>query len=115
MNRKYRLKSSIDFKRVRRDGKSYAHPLVILIVCPNALSTIRIGVQAGKSIGNAVRRNRAKRKLRSAIQKFIPDIYSGWDAIFIARPPLIDVDWSAIHIAVRDLLSRSGLLMDVEK
>ena len=32
MQRKFRLTRSEDFKRVRRSGKSYAHPLVILIV-----------------------------------------------------------------------------------
>ncbi|HEX5943558.1 MAG TPA: hypothetical protein VFY66_14840, partial [Anaerolineales bacterium] len=32
MQRKFRLTRSEDFKRVRRSGKSYAHPLVVLIV-----------------------------------------------------------------------------------
>ncbi len=115
MNRKYRLKSTTDFKRVRRDGKSYAHPLVILVVCPNDLSTIRFGIQAGKSVGNAVRRNRAKRMLRSAIQKYLPALRSGWDTIFIARSPLNEADWTAIHTAVSELLSRAGILKEAEE
>ena len=114
MNRKYRLKSSTEFKRVRRNGKSYAHPLVILVVCPNDLSTIRIGVQAGKSVGNAVRRNRAKRMLRSAIQAYLPALHSGWDVILIARLPLNDANWSEILAVVRELLSRAGLFTEVE-
>jgi ribonuclease P protein component len=115
MNRKYRLKSTTDFKRVRRDGKSYAHPLVVLVICPNDLSTIRFGIQAGKSVGNAVRRNRAKRLLRSAIQKYTPVLRGGWDAIFIARSALNEADWNAIHTAVSELLSRAGILQEAEK
>jgi ribonuclease P protein component len=115
MNRKYRLKNTTDFKRVRRDGKSYAHPLVILVVCPNDLTTIRFGIQAGKSVGNAVRRNRAKRMLRSVIQKYLPALQRGWDAIFIARSPLPEADWTAIEIAVGELFSRAGILKEAEK
>jgi len=115
MNRKYRLKSSTDFKRVRRDGKSYAHPLVILVVCPNDLSTIRFGIQASKSVGNAVRRNRAKRMLRSAIREYLPALRSGWDAIFIARSPLDEANWPAIHTAVSELLSHAGILQEAEE
>lgn len=112
MNRKYRLKSTSDFKRVRRNGKSYAHPLVILVVCSNDGAAIRFGVRAGKSVGNAVRRNRAKRKLRSAIQKYLPDLQWGWDAILIARPPLNEAEWTAIHNAVKELLTRAGMLVN---
>ncbi len=115
MNRKYRLKSASDFKRVRRNGKSYAHPLVILVVCSNELSAIRIGVQAGKSMGNAVRRNRAKRKLRSAIQKYLPDLQRGRDAILIARPPLNEADWIAIHTAVKRMFEQAGMFVEVEE
>jgi ribonuclease P protein component len=112
MNRKHRLKSTSDFKRVRRNGKSYAHPLVILLAYSNDRAVIRFGVQAGKAVGNAVRRNRAKRKLRSAIQKYLPGLQRGWDAIFIARPPLNEADWTAVHTAVRELLTRAGMLVD---
>jgi ribonuclease P protein component len=112
MNRKYRLKSTSDFKRVRRNGKSYAHPLAILVACSNDRAAIRFGVQAGKSVGNAVRRNRAKRKLRSAIQKYLPGLQPGWDAILIARPPLNEAEWTTVHTAVRELLVRAGMLVD---
>ena len=115
MNRKYRIKNSTDFKRVRREGKSYAHPLVVLVVCPNDLTTIRFGIQAGKTVGNAVRRNRAKRMLRSAIQKYLPALRGGWDAIFIARSALNEADWIEIHTAVSELLFRAGILQEAEE
>ena len=48
MQRKFRLTRFEDFKRVRRDGKSYAHPLVVLIVQNNDQPRVRVGVAAGK-------------------------------------------------------------------
>ena len=80
MQRKFRLTRSEDFKRVRRFGKSYAHPLVVLIVQtmtseprPVAFSDRgRVGVAAGRTVGTAVYRNRAKRLLREAMRTSYP-------------------------------------------
>jgi len=110
MNRKYRLTRSTDFKRVRRTGKSYAHPLAILIVGPNDLTISRFGVTAGRALGNAVRRNRAKRRLREALRTFLPSTDGGRDVILIARPALNEAEWSDVLNAVATLLKRAGLL-----
>jgi ribonuclease P protein component len=110
MNRKYRLTGSTDFKRVRRNGKSYAHPLVILVTCPNAQEEPRFGFTAGKSLGNAVKRNRAKRLLREALRRNLADIQGGWDAILIARPQLIEKEWAEVQRAVTTVLKRAGMI-----
>ena len=59
MQRKFRLTRSEDFKRVRRSGKSYAHPLVVLIVQAHDQPRVKVGVAAGRTVGTAVYRNRA--------------------------------------------------------
>ncbi|NIS80892.1 MAG: ribonuclease P protein component [Anaerolineales bacterium] len=110
MNRKYRLTSATDFKRVRRNGKSYAHPLVIVIVNPNGLSISRFGVAAGRSVGGAVQRNRAKRLLREGIRRNLDTISGGWDVILIARAALVAAGGAAIQEALAELLARAGLL-----
>ena len=46
---------------MRQSGKSFGDPLVVLIVAPNELGSVRIAVVAGRSVGGAVLRNRAKR------------------------------------------------------
>jgi ribonuclease P protein component len=110
MNRKYRLTSSTDFKRVRRKGKSYAHPLAILIANPNDLTISRFGVTAGRALGNAVLRNRAKRRLREALRSYMPRMVSGQDVVLIARPALNEAEWSDVLNAISTLLRRAGLL-----
>lgn len=118
MRRKFRLTRSEDFKRVRRSGKSYAHPLVVLIVQshdqrsnPVGQPRLKIGVAAGRTVGTAVYRNRAKRLLREAMRALIPDIASGFDLILIARPGLISATLEETRRALLILLQRADILI----
>lgn len=110
MQRRFRLTRSTDFKRVRRFGKSYAHPLVVLIVQTSGQPHLRVGVTAGKTIGLAVRRNRAKRLLRAAVQSLIPDLAPGSDILLVARPPILASTLDQVRLALQTLLRRAGLL-----
>jgi ribonuclease P protein component len=110
MQRRFRLTSSEDFRRVRQSGKAHAHPLLVLIAAPNQLSHSRVGVAASKRVGGAVSRNRARRRLRHAMQPHLDQLYPGWDLVLIARPALIDAGWPRLQQAVAGLLRRAGCL-----
>ncbi len=48
---------------------------------------VRIGFTASKKIGNAVMRNRAKRRMREVARKMLPTLaHPGWDYVLVARP-----------------------------
>lgn len=110
MQRKFRLTRSEDFKRVRRNGKSYAHPLLVLVAQASESSHIRVGVAAGQTTGNAVHRNRAKRLLREAIRPLLPTLASGWDLILIARPALASATLEETRAALLTLLRRARII-----
>ncbi len=112
MNRNFRLTGSTNFKRVRRSGKSYAHPLVVLVVLPDDGGTTRIGVTAGKAVGKAVQRNRAKRLLREALRPLLPKLRPGWKVILIARSPLLTADFTEIQACLTQLLMRANLIIE---
>lgn len=114
MKRKFRLTRSSDFQRVRRQGRSYAHPLVVLIALPNPEGDVRFGVAAGRRIGNAVQRNRAKRLIRASLQPYLEKVQPGWDAVILARAPLVGAGYEETHQALRSLLHRSGLLQKTD-
>lgn len=150
MQRKFRLTRSEDFKRVRHSGKSYAHPLVVLIVqthdkrsgaasamdkqssalaptgnasvAPRPLGVgpvnqprLKIGVTAGRTVGTAVTRNRAKRLLREAMRPLIPNVTSGLDLILIARPGLVSATLEETRQALLTLLQRAEILIPLNE
>jgi ribonuclease P protein component len=110
MERKHRLTGSSEIRRVRKTGTSYAHPLVVLVACPNEMSLTRFAVTGGRTLGNAVRRNRAKRRLRAAIGSLLGEIRPGWDGLWIARSRLSSAPWSEVTQAVAGLCRRAGML-----
>lgn len=49
--------------------------------------TVQVGFTASKKIGNAVARNRAKRRLREVARAVLPRLgKAGWDYVLVARP-----------------------------
>ncbi|MFU8771528.1 MAG: ribonuclease P protein component [Anaerolineales bacterium] len=110
MKREFRLRKSSDFKRVWRYGKSYAHPLMVLIVRRNQDGPTRIAVSAGRSVGKAVQRNRAKRLLREAIKPILAQIEPGWDIVLIARKPLTETSLQQTHSVLVELMKKTKLL-----
>lgn len=64
--------------------------------------TIRVGYTCSKKIGNAVARNRAKRRLRAVVaEALLPGAQPGWDYVLVGRPGVtIDRDFLALK---RDL------------
>jgi ribonuclease P protein component len=113
VKREFRLTRSTDFKQVRQYGKSYAHPLLVLIAYPNPDGKLRIGISAGRSVGKAVERNRAKRRLRAALAGLISDMQPGWDLIFLARTSIRDAEFPQIKDGILLVLKRAGLLAQV--
>lgn len=109
MNRNFRLKNSTDFKRVRRFGKSYAHPLIVLVILPAPEEPTQIGITAGRSMGNAVQRNRAKRMLREALRNLLPQIKTGWKIILISRAPVLHARFPEIQETLVQLFSKANL------
>lgn len=110
MKRRFRLTRSADLKRVRHAGKSYAHPLVVLYALAFDRAATRVAVTAGRGVGNAVRRNRAKRLLRAAMSDLLPALRPGFSLLLIARAPLSGAGLLQTRQALAALLSRAGLL-----
>lgn len=109
MERKYRLTKSADFERVRREGKSVAHPLLVFVALATGAGQTRVGVAASRSLGGAVQRNRAKRLLRAAILPLLANLPTGYDLVLIARQPLLGVRTPQVTEELENCLRRAKL------
>ncbi|MDY6872399.1 MAG: ribonuclease P protein component [Chloroflexota bacterium] len=112
MKRIDRLTHSEEIKRVRQEGHSYAHPSIVLGFIPNKLEQNRTAVIAGRSVGGAVQRNLAKRRIRSAFQGLQGRIVQGYDLVLIARKPILTQPYEELVGSIRSLLDKAGLMKD---
>ena len=112
MQRRLRLNHSDDIKRVRQHGRTLANALLVLGFLPNQLQQNRIAIIAGRSVGGAVQRNFAKRRLRSAIQSLMVNFNQGYDLVLIARKPILNVDYPLIVEGLQTLAKEAGLMKD---
>ena len=68
---------------------------------------VRVGFTATKRIGGAVERNRAKRRLREAARRILPELaHPGFDYVFIARGGVTTREWPRLLDDVKSALLR---------
>ncbi len=58
----------------------------MLLVAPNADQPGRIGLTVSRKVGNAVTRNRVRRRLREIVRLRPEELSHGWDHVVIAHP-----------------------------
>ncbi|MBI2471998.1 MAG: ribonuclease P protein component [Planctomycetes bacterium] len=82
-----RLTRKKEFERVFEEGKVLKNDKVVFYVAPNDFQQSRLGLVVSKKVGNAVRRNRAKRLLREAYRLNKHLLKMHVDIIAIPRHP----------------------------
>lgn len=85
------LNENKDFLALYKKGKFTASKYTVIYVRPNGRAFNRLGITAGKKIGNAVCRNRAKRLIRQAYRESEIDLPVGIDIVIVARKPVCDI------------------------
>ena len=80
------------------------------VVMPN-----RFGFTVSKKLGNAVRRNRIRRRLREAYRLCEPSLSHGFDIVIVARTPAFDTPFSELQGELARNCRRLGLVETQEK
>ena len=107
MERRYRLQKNRAFQYVYRRGRSVAcRDLVMLYAKGRGL---QVGFSVSKKVGNAVTRNKVKRRLRECFRPYLGDVKSGLYVV-VARPSAATASFSSLQKDVRYLLKKHGAL-----
>ena len=105
-----RLRSSRDFQRVRRHGRHLSGECLTLGYARQGKDAgeTRVGFSVSKRVGNAVARNRVKRRLREITRRMLADLPVGWDIVLSAKPAAAAADYTTLAASIGDLFRRAG-------
>lgn len=113
MKKAYRVKKEADFQRVFHQGKSMANRQFVIYTLPKeGQAHFRVGLSVGKKMGNAVKRNDIKRKIRHVMIELDQEdkIKSDIDFIVIARQPVAQMNFHEIKKSLLHVMNKAGLL-----
>jgi ribonuclease P protein component len=82
----------------------------MLNVLPNGLTHNRFGFVVSHRVGNAVTRNRIKRRLREVTRYWLPNLPEGFDVVIIARPSAADITYHELVAELGRLFVSARLL-----
>ena len=108
MERRYRLKKNRAFQYVYRRGHSVACRNLVMLLAPGR--ELKIGFSVSKKTGNAVTRNRIKRRLRECFRPYIGDVKPGLYVI-VARSSAAEAAFEDLKKDVRYLLKKQDALL----
>lgn len=109
MNRKYRLRNNVHFKKVYNRGKSYGNRLVVMYIYKNGMDYNRVGFSVTKKIGNSVERNRVRRKMKEVYRLNCHKVKDGYDLIFLPKAMANKATYKEIESAMFHLFKISHM------
>ena len=103
-----KLKENRDFRRAYNRGKVFVTPFAVIYINKNRTGDIRLGITAGKKVGKAVQRNRAKRVITAAFYSVFPKIHTGLDFVIVARTRILNVKSTDVALVFEKTLKNAG-------
>lgn len=111
LKKEYRLRDTGDFQKVFQSRKSAANRQFVVYMLPKeGQDQIRIGISVSKKIGNAVTRNRVKRKIREAVRLLLDQLRMKGDLVIIAREPIVEMEYQELSDSLIHCLKKAKLL-----
>lgn len=99
-----------EFVRAYRRGQCHVGSLVVLYVIKNRYGFTRFGITSSKKIGNAVKRNRARRLLRASVRALPFDMSNSVDIILVPRGKTQYSKQQLVQAQLETLAQKAGLL-----
>ena len=107
MERQYRLQKNRAFQYVYRRGRSIACRDLVMLLAPGR--QLKVGFSVSRKVGNAVTRNRVKRRLRECFRPYLGDVKTGLYVI-VARSSAAEATFRDLQKDVLYLLKKHKAL-----
>ena len=104
-----RVRRRKDYQAIYEHGTRLSGSLMTVFVWRNTIGLARLGIAATRKIGSAVRRNRAKRRVRDLYR--CHKIVGGIDVVVIPRREFIDAPLARIEADFLAILKRRGMVL----
>lgn len=103
-----RLRRGEDIARVRSEGVARNDRLFSLRALNSDQPAVRLAVSSSRAVGNAVKRNRARRRVREALRVALRShqATAGIDLVLLARPASLGATAADLRVAVERELGR---------
>lgn len=102
-----RVRRRAEFTRVFDLALRAKGRYLTVLMAPNTAGTARLGIVASKKLGDAVRRNRAKRLIREVFRQNSPlPGGAGVDVVVIPRRELFDATFASLDADFRSAVTR---------
>ncbi len=109
------LKQNHEFRRLYQKGKSAVSPYFAIYCRRTGRPQSRLGITTGVKLGNAVKRNRVRRRIRELYRTNEHRFFSGYDIVVVARTRAIFGRYSELERSFLRLMKKLDLLKSEEK
>ena len=103
-----KLRAAVEFRHVLSSGTRTAGKLLIAHALVSQ-EEMRAGFVAGRAVGGAVARNRARRLMREAWRAVRSSVAPGTHVVFVSRPEIRNATMGEVAAEMAALLRRSGV------
>ena len=98
------LKQNHEFRRLYSKGKSAVSPYFAIYCRKTKRPNSRLGITTGLKLGNAVKRNRARRRIRELYRTNESRLLPGYDIVVVARTRVIYGSYGELERGMKALL-----------
>ncbi len=106
MKKENRIKKRKEFNYIFKNGEVYSSKFVNLLVTSSWLNKYKVGFSSGKKVGNAVTRNKVKRRIKEAVYANRDLLKVKTNYIFVAKSNSSEASFNEIKSCVETLLTK---------